>query len=72
VRLQALSEAQITAEFPDGGYESALAAAMENYQTLTARAQGALTRQQDSLMQLTGGRPISDSDLAALHRMLGL
>lgn len=72
VRLQSLTQAQIAAEFPMGGYDAALSAAMSTYQTLTAQAQNAEATRTQSLMQLTGGRELSQTDLAALHRMLGL
>ncbi len=71
-RLIGLSEDEIAAEFPDGGYEDAITNAANDLLTAQGNTQAARERENESLMVLTGGRTLSDDALAELNRLLGL
>ncbi|WP_108813361.1 hypothetical protein [Loktanella sp. Alg231-35] len=71
-RLIGLSEDEIAAEFPDGGYEDALTVAANDLLTAQGNTDAAQERENESLMVLTGGRTLSEDALAELNRLLGL
>ncbi len=71
-RLIGLTEAEVLAEFPDGGYDDAVTNAANDYAAARADAVDAQTYADDSLSTLTGGRELSDSALAELWRLLNL
>jgi len=69
--LQDLTQEEIDGQFPDGDYEDVLARATDDYLKATEDAQDANDARLTLLNQLTDGRTLSDSDLAAFHAMLG-
>lgn len=71
-RLVGLTEDEVAAEFPDGGYEDAVTAAADDLQTAQGEAQAARDAVNESLIVLTDGRTLSSAALAELNRMLGL
>ena len=71
-RLVSMTEEEVLAEYPDGGYEEAVTEAANAYQESRAEAEAAQTTANESLLALTGGRELSDAARAELHRMLGL
>ena len=71
-RLVSMTEEEVLAEYPDGGYEEAVTEAANAYQESRAEAEAAQTTANESLLALTGGRELSDDARAELHRMLGL
>jgi len=71
VRLHSLSPEETAAEFPNGGHDRAIGEIYAQYLALTQQAQRAEATRQDMLLRLTGGKGLSEKDLAALHRMLG-
>ncbi len=72
LRLTGLTEEEITAEFPDGGYEDAVTNAAIVYEDARADAVVAQSIAQESLTVLTGGAELSGGALAELSRLLGL
>lgn len=71
-RLATLSEEEIAAEFPDGGYEDAITNAAIAYEAAKADAADSEADIEASLATLTGGDDLSDAALAELNRLLGL
>ncbi len=71
-RLIGLSEEEITAEFPEGGYEDAVTTAANDYQAARDDALDAQAETQEVLAALTGGSELSPAALAELNRLLGL
>ncbi len=71
-RLIGLSEEEITAEFPEGGYEDAVTTAADEYQAARDDALDAQAETQEVLAALTGGSDLSPAALAELNRLLGL
>jgi hypothetical protein len=71
-RLIGLSEDEIAANFPDGGYEDAITDAANDLLSAQGNTLAARERENESLMVLTGGRTLSDDALAELNRLLGL
>lgn len=71
-RLVSMTEEEVLAEYPDGGYEEAVTEAANAYQESRAEAEAAQTTANESLLELTGGRELSADARAELHRMLGL
>ncbi len=71
-RLIGLSEEEITAEFPQGGYEDAVTTAADEYQAARDDALDAQAETQEVLAALTGGSDLSPAALAELNRLLGL
>ncbi len=71
-RLSGLTEDEVAAEFPDGGYEDALNGAANTYAALREAALAAQTDSKDSLLTLTEGRELSEAAMAELHNLLGL
>lgn len=71
-RLVGLSEAEVAAEFPDGGYEDAVTTAAIAYDVASEDADEAQISSEESLSVLTGGRQLSDAALAELRRLLDL
>ena len=71
-RLIGLTEEEIDAEFPDGGYEDAVTQAaidLEDAQTTAETAGGTAN---DALLEASGGRELSDAAMEELNRLLGL
>ena len=71
-RLIGLTEEEIAAEFPEGGYEDAVtnaAIALEDAQGAVTTAESSVN---DALLVLTGGRELSEGALAELLSRLGL
>lgn len=72
IRLSGLGEDAKAAEFADGGYDAALAAATLAFARTQESATVAEETVAQSLLQMTGGRTLSDEELASLHNILGL
>lgn len=72
MRLKGLSEDEISAEFPDGSYEAALAAATLDFAHSKETVSFAQAAVDQSLLRMTGGRALSEDELASLHSILGL
>ncbi len=70
--LIGLSEEEIEAAFPEGGYEEAVTAAATAYEMARLDAVDAQEAAGDSLAVLTDGRELSEAALAELWRLLGL
>lgn len=70
-RLIGLTEEEIAAEYPDGGYEEAVTVAADEYGAARDAAVQAQDDAQASLLVLTDGRELSDDAMAELHRLLG-
>ncbi|WP_342077445.1 hypothetical protein [Yoonia sp. SS1-5] len=70
-RLIGLSEEEVAAEYPDGGYEDAVTAAAEEYDVARDAALDAQSDTEASLLVLTEGRALSAEAAAELHRLLG-
>jgi len=71
-RLIGLTEEEVLAEFPDGGYEGAVTTAADNYALARENAVEAQTSANESLSVLTEGRELSDAALLELWRLLNL
>lgn len=71
IALQSLTPEQIEAQFPAGDYDAVLAQANVDYQAATQAAQTAEAEREAVLAQLTGGRDLTDAQLAALYDLLG-
>ncbi len=71
-RLVGLSEDEIAAEFPNGGYEDAVTNAANTLAAAEETAAGAQENAEISLTTLTRGRTLSEAALAELNRLLGL
>ena len=72
LRLSGLTEEEIAAEFPDGGYEQAVTDAANNVAFAEAMTTLAEQDAAASLEILTGGRDLSEGAMAELNRLLGL
>ncbi|KQI71352.1 hypothetical protein AN191_13825 [Loktanella sp. 5RATIMAR09] len=70
--LIGLTEEEIEAAFPEGGYEEAVTAAAIAYEMAREDALDAQDAAKDSLAVLTDGRELSEAALAELWRVLGL
>ncbi len=70
-RLIGLTEDEVAAEFPNGGYEEAVTGAAEDYQAKRDDALDAQSASEESLATLTNGTDLSAGALAELHRLLG-
>ncbi|MCK0096216.1 hypothetical protein MWU60_11590 [Yoonia sp. F2084L] len=71
-RLTELTEDEIAAEFPEGGYDDAVTTAAQEYTVARENAVQAQITAEESLSELTGGRELSDGTLAELWRLLDL
>jgi hypothetical protein len=71
-RLIGLTEEEVAADFPDGGYEDAVTNAATEYSVAREDAVDAQISADESLSVLTGGRELSDAALAELWRLLDL
>jgi hypothetical protein len=71
-RLIGLTEEEVAAEFPDGGYEDAVTSAATDYEVARKDAVEAQTASDVSLSALTGGRELSAAAMAELRRLLDL
>ena len=71
-RLINLTEDEVQAEFPGGGYEDAVTNAATDYQVAREGAVEAQTIANESLSTLTGGRELSEGALAELWRLLDM
>jgi hypothetical protein len=71
-RLNGLTEEEVLAEFPDGGYEGAVTTAADNYALARKNAVEAQITTNESLSVLTEGRELSDAALLELWRLLNL
>ena len=71
-RLIGLTEEEVAAEFPNGGYEDAVTSAAAEYEVARNDAVEAQIASDESLSALTGGRELSDAALAELWRLLDL
>ncbi|SFR34969.1 hypothetical protein SAMN04488005_0738 [Yoonia tamlensis] len=71
-RLIGLTEEEIAAQYPEGGYEDAVLNAAQTLQVASDDAAAAQAIAAESLVVLTDGRVLSDAAMAELHRLLGL
>ncbi len=71
-RLIGLTEDEVAANFPDGGYEDAVMDAATKYEELRNAALASQAANDESLAILTEGRELSIDALAELNRLLGL
>jgi hypothetical protein len=71
-RLIGLTEDEIAAEFPLGGYEDAVTQAAINLSGATTAAEIAAGLANDALLAASGGRTLSDAALNELKSLLGL
>ena len=71
-RLAGLTEEQIAAEFPDGGYAEALEAAALRVTETDLLLEQALTVLETSMAALTGGEELSLEALTELFTLLGI
>lgn len=71
-RLANLDEPSIATEFPQGGYEAALAMALEEYLSSGDDLLGAQSTLEESLATLTRGQELSEAAMEELLRLLEL
>lgn len=72
IRLSDLGDDAVAAEFPDGGYDAAFTKATLAFARSQDTVKMAQAAVEQSLLQMTGGRALSDDELASLHSILGL
>ncbi len=71
-RLVDLTDEEIAAEFPEGGYEEAVTTAADTYRDARADAVAAQEVNDATLAAAADGRELSNNALAELHSLLGL
>lgn len=67
-----MTEEEVEANYPDGGYEDAVTDAATDYEIARDAAVEAQIVADESLFALTGGRELSEAALAELWRLLDL
>lgn len=70
-RLSTMTPQQAAASYPDGSHAAALAAATNTYVALHDVAERAQNQTHQTLLQISGGRSLSQAAVAELNAMLG-
>ncbi len=71
-RLSQMTAAQAAAAYPNGDYNAVLANATATYVALHDQASQLQTQSRNALLQVSGGRALSDQAVSQLHALLGL
>jgi len=71
-RLSQMTAAQAAAAYPSGDYSAVLANATATYVGLHEQASRQQTAARNALLQISGGRTLSDQAVGQLHALLGM
>lgn len=72
LHIQGLDSTSIATLYPDGAYDSELLKARETFMTLRDAVDRRQTETQATLLEISGGTPLSVAAVRALHSLLGV